>query len=627
MEFLVIALVFLLVVGTPLAALVLGVVAFRRSRRIEELRQRLEQLEAAVRRLAGPQGAEAAVTAELLPEVAAEPVADTPFARQAAAKARREPIQWELLIGRKALGWVAVVLFLFAAAFFLRYAFENQWIGPLGRVAMGVVAGAGLTVAGWQRARRGWRIFSQMLTAAGIIVLYLSTYAAFGFYHLLPQQAAGVFLAVLVLESAVLAVLYNSPAIALTAILGGLLTPVLMHSEHDQYQSLFTYLAVLDAGALGMLVFRAWPGIGSIALLGTQGLFWLWYHGNYHPEKFAWALGFQAVVFVMFLGQSLLMHVVRGRRASWEDLVRMVLNAFLCFLAFYALMKPDYDAWMGTAAVAMAVVYAATSRLILAWRPRETRQLLTALSVAVGFVALAFPIQADAAWIALGWAAEAAVLWWFGNRIHAPAMRAIAGVLAFASVLRVVFIDTPFDTREPFVPVLNEYALPALGTAALVLSGIILTRRFWDQRHAGERFLVHIGALAGIVLVWIVLSVECYGYFDALASASSADHSIDWRWLGQMSLSILWAVFATVLLAIGFRMHMARLRWLAIGLYGLTVGKVFLVDMAELDEIYRILAFFVLAVLLGVAAWAYQRIRLEFEPGAIGEGESHEPSI
>ncbi len=652
-EFFAVSLVLLIVVGVPLTALVLAIIAYRRSRLMNDLMRRVRELESIVERGRGPaEREEDAVAAEVVPAEAAGPLVDvSPFAPGEVKAAEREPIQWELLVGRKALGWVAVVLLVFAAAFFLRYAFENQWIGPLGRVALGVIAGAGLMVAGEKQRRRRWRGFSQprrrgqahfapetpqnepvpdgfgagsqMVSAAGIVVLYLSTYAAFGFYHLLPQQAAGVFLAILVLESAVLAVLYNSPAIGLTALLGGLLTPVLMHSEHDQYQSLFTYLAVLDAGVLGMLVFRAWIGIGSIALVGTHGLFWIWYTQNYHPEKLAWALGFQAVVFALFLGQNLLMHAFRGRRATWEDLARMVLTASLAFLAFYVLMRPEYEVWMGTSAVAMAMVYAIVARLILGWRPQQTRQLLTALAIAVEFVALAFPIQADAAWVALGWAAEAAVLWWFGNRIGSPAMRAIAGTLAFAAVARVVLVDTPFHTREPFLPLLNAYALPALGTAVLLLAGLLATQRFLARLASSERFLAGLVGLAGIVLAWLVLSVECYGFFDALAAVREGDR-IDWNWLGQMSVSVLWAMFATALLAIGFRMRAARIRWLAIALYGLTVGKVFLVDMSELDEIYRILAFFVLAVLLGVAAWAYQRVRLEFDPSSTIKGESRE---
>ena len=82
--------------------------------------------------------------------------------------------QIESMIGRRWLGWAAVGLILFATAFFLKYAFDNRWIGELGRVAIGVAAGVGMTVFGFKYHRRGWRVFSQMLTGGGVVLLYLS---------------------------------------------------------------------------------------------------------------------------------------------------------------------------------------------------------------------------------------------------------------------------------------------------------------------------------------------------------------------------------------------------------------------------------------------------------------------
>jgi uncharacterized membrane protein len=113
--------------------------------------------------------------------------------------------------------------------------------------------------------------------------------------------------------------------------------------------------------------------------------------------------------------------------------------------------------------------------------------------------------------------------------------------------------------------------------------------------------------------LWLVLTIDCYGFFNAQARVRP--DPARWRWLGQMSVSILWAVYATAILALGFRLRLAWLRWTALGLFVVTAVKVFLVDMAGLDQIYRIVAFFVLAIFLGLAAWAYQRIRLELSSG------------
>lgn len=104
-------------------------------------------------------------------------------------------------VGQKAFGWLAVILFGFSAAFFLRHAFQNNWIGPVGRVAIGEMVGVCLAVAGAFYFKRGLVRFSSMLTSAGVVVLYLSTYSAFGFYQLLPRTHAGIFLAIIVLTS------------------------------------------------------------------------------------------------------------------------------------------------------------------------------------------------------------------------------------------------------------------------------------------------------------------------------------------------------------------------------------------------------------------------------------------
>ena len=267
--------------------------------------------------------------------------------------------------------------------------------------------------------------------------------------------------------------------------------------------------------------------------------------------------------------------------------------------------------WMGSAAVVMAIVYAVISHLILTWQPHETRQLLTSLAIALGFVALAFPIQADYAWVALGWAAMTATLWWFGQRIEARALRIMSMVLGVFSVGRLVLIDIPANAnRELFVPILNGFALPSIGVAGCLLAGVVATRPFLERLGKPERIFVAFCGIVGVVLLWLVLSVDIYGYFYAHARQDRADY-VHWRWMGQLSLSILWAVYAAVILALGFRMNLSRLRWIAICFFGLTVVKVFIVDMAGLDEIFRIMAFFVLAVILGLAAFAYQRTRLD----------------
>jgi uncharacterized membrane protein len=412
-----------------------------------------------------------------------------------------------------------------------------------------------------------------------------------------------------VVESAWLAMRFDAPAIAIMALAGGLLTPLLMHSDRDQYVSLFLYLGMLNAGTIGLLLVRAWWGIGTLALAGTHALFWAWYFENYHPEKLPGALAFLAVMFLLYLILSIA-RSAQARRLHWEDILLVALNAVLWSAAGYELLNGDYHAWMGTLAIAMALVYAALARVLLGLRA-DARMLAVTLALAAAFIAVALPLQAEVSWVSVGWAAEAAVLWWFGLRIKTPVLRAMAGVCAVAAVAQLLSYDTPnfvvYFPRGMFLPILNQTAASALVTTGLLAGGIAATRRWMGTLGPEERVGVGIATVICVLLVNWIVSVDIYSYFATQAFVEGEVR--DWWRLGQMSLSAWWAVYATAVLFLGFRARRSLLRWTALVIYGLTVAKVFLADMSGLDEIYRIVAFFVLAVLLGVAAWLYQLVQ------------------
>ena len=356
----------------------------------------------------------------------------------------------EAWVGRHLLGWVAVVLFLFATAFFLKQVFDNRWIGETGRVTLGVTAGLALCLAGLRYHRHGWWRFSQMLVAGGVVLLYLSTFAAFGYYHLLPRQHAAMFLVALIIEAAALAILYEAPAIAIMAVIGGLLTPLLMHSEHDQYRSLFLYLAAINVGVVGLARFRPWPIIGTLALLGSHGLFWGWYAENYHPAKLGWALAFQATLFGLTLLYGMVVHLFRPRKAGVEDLVRMLLVGGLFFAAAHTLLNDDYHVWLGSLAMAMAILYTALARISLRLRPDDPRQGAEPRrpwpwdSWPRPFRSRPTPPGSD-----LGWAVQGLTLWWFGCRVRTAPLRVVGGLLLAMAGVRLADLRYAAGTRRP----------------------------------------------------------------------------------------------------------------------------------------------------------------------------------
>jgi uncharacterized membrane protein len=514
--------------------------------------------------------------------------------------------QIESIIGRRWVGWIAISLILFATAFFLKYAFDNRWIGELGRVAIGITFGIGFSLAGFRYHKRGWRIFSQILTAGGVVLLYLSVYAAFGYYHLIGQKTAFVYLLILIGETAALALIYNAPAIAIMALIGGFLNPLLLHTERDQYRSFFTYLVALDIGALALL--KHWRGLSSVAYFGTQLLFWLWYDRNYHHEKRAAVLVFQTAVFLIFLAAHLGRSLIRRDSATTEDVVLLLVNPFVFFATAYHLLNSTHHDWMGAFAIGMALLYATAAKVLMQRVATNRREILLVIAIALTFVTIAIPIQLQSNWITIAWAVEGLAVLWAALQIESVRLRMHAFALFALAFFRLLLWDTPYGTRPAFTPIFNGYFLSSLLVIACFLGAIYLFERARERKlieSAAPRLIL---GLAAAVAFWFVISVETHTYFVARALAErEPEDAVHLRWLGQMALSVVWAAYAGALAAVGFIRRTAPLRWAALVLFALTVIKAMLVDIAALQALYRIIVFFVLGILLLLVAWAYHK--------------------
>ena len=84
----------------------------------------------------------------------------------------------------------------------------------------------------------------------------------------------------------------------------------------------------------------------------------------------------------------------------------------------------------------------------------------------------------------------------------------------------------------------------------------------------------------------------------------------------QLSISLAWALYALGLIATGFRRSSSLLRYLALALFGVTVLKMFSVDLLELAGVYRIVGFTALGLMLLGASFLYQRSVIRNEPHA-----------
>ncbi len=90
----------------------------------------------------------------------------------------------------------------------------------------------------------------------------------------------------------------------------------------------------------------------------------------------------------------------------------------------------------------------------------------------------------------------------------------------------------------------------------------------------------------------------------------------DWRFLAYMYISVAWAVYGAVIMVAGFGLRMRILRYAALGLFAVLLGKVFLIDTSRIIPVYRMAAFFATGITLVGVSYLYQFLNKKgfFEP-------------
>jgi uncharacterized membrane protein len=405
----------------------------------------------------------------------------------------------ESRIGSQWFNRIGIFAVLIGMAWFLKLAIDNHWVGPAGRVLIGIITGAALIAWSERFRSRGYAGFSYSLKAIGTGVLYLSLWAAYSLFHLLPAPVAFIAMVLITAVNGLMAWTQDSELLALYALVGGYLTPLLLSSGENHQVALFTYLFVLNVATLTLAVLRPWSHLLAVAFAGSLFYFILWSFSYYSVDQFASTAFFLALYFLLFVFAP---RLVRETGADKPDIfavhVLPFANAALSFLGFYILLdSPAGDGAQSLAAALFAAFYFMLMRLpshLTRESQREAQSRLKAydLLIAIAFLAVAL--------------ARAIHYYW------------------------------------------------------------------WQMHYDGNSHLIH-----------------------------------DLNIYTQFTYSACFMLFGAALLVIGIMRRASFLRWQALVVLAITIAKVFLVDINQLNEGYRVLSFLGLGALLLGISFVYQR--------------------
>jgi uncharacterized membrane protein len=468
----------------------------------------------------------------------------------------------------KLLGRAGILFVVLAFAFLLKLSFDRGWITPALRLVAGTGAGVGLLIAGL-RLEAARRRLAQALLAGSIALFYLVTYAGSQFYGYFPPALALAFMSTVTLLAFVLAERQDSPALAVMALVGGLATPWLLLVEPGDGVAIYLTLVLLGGG--GVYVHRGWPALLMTLVVG--GWLSVASHTFLLPGYGIATLGLVGTFWLVTAAFPLLRPVLK---AWWSDESPVLLlrsaaawgsgTAVLMLVHLLSLGRLG----AGFLFLGLAVIFACLWLLVRrSPSSGSTSAEGSALALAAGVGMVSWGMTTP-----LLLAVEVVALLAFRERIGARALESIGH--AIGAVAAAVFLSQSLAGGGGGYLGFHQGAVPHLGFLAMV----VLAGSWAGRRASVYRSAAYVG-----LLVWL---------FADLAPRPE----------GPALVSIAWAVQGVGALVTSRvrRSHAAQAAGL--GTLGLVAAKLLLVDLSQLDPVWRILLFLGFgATLLGLGYW------------------------
>lgn len=475
----------------------------------------------------------------------------------------------ESAVARRALTWAGVLAVFASVGFFIKYAVDQHWIvlTPTGRVAMGLAVGLAFAVAGIVANRRDMRPLGQGLVGGGLAILYLALYAAWAFWDepLWPQEAIFAAMVGVTAAGLAIAVILNALSTGVLALIGGMLTPLLVGGEAPRPNVLFTYLLILDAGVFGVAFARRWKALDSLAFFGTAVWYALWLIRFYETPDLPLALAWLGTFYAVFAAIPFVHAVRRHGELTGLRFVAMVGHAMATLAAVSYLLYGDHRIALGWAVLAMGAVYGVQAAILRLLRNPNRHAVIgySVLGMFMVTLSVAYFFRLDGRLLA--WSGEAVALLVMGYRLRFKPLRIGAAVIQAIALAWLVLGHWPMADPEAAFAINREFATVAAMALGL---GLFAGVHRWHRDLADEddRALLPYAVLATIGLALTMLHREFMRTLPGWASRQAV----------RIAPVLLWSAGTVTVGALAAWLGRAPYRVAALGVYAVALAMAFL---------------------------------------------------
>ena len=384
--------------------------------------------------------------------------------------------QW--FFGENLVVRVGALVLLVGVVLLLKLASQYIEVSMPVRMALVALGGLVITVVGYRTTAKK-RSYGLTLQGVGFAVIYLTVFASFKLYGLLPSTLTFGVLALLAGLTVMFSVWQNALPLAVLAFGGAFFAPILVSRPDGSVVMLFSYYLLLNIAVAVIAHYRTWKLLNALSLAVTFGLAYVWgfraFSGNSAGAgwlSLRWQLlgllvGHMALYLfiavrysqqVVSYNQMLLQMNTRvARRPIISIDSGLLFGTALLGFGLMASLLNDLPYHLAFASSALSAIYLSLGLWLLKHHRRSIAsdrqannqfdnsfELLIEASLALGcgFLALVIPLALSAKWISIGWAVQGAALVWLGARTQRRWTVYFGLALQGFSILLLVGFDT-----------------------------------------------------------------------------------------------------------------------------------------------------------------------------------------
>ncbi len=256
------------------------------------------------------------------------------------------------------------ITFLFLGfLYFLKMAIDEAWIPPLARVAIGLALGVTGMFFGYNIYKKRLSLTAQIIAGLGVGF----TYATFGYASFSAEIAWSVHTLFVSLTTVTIGVSYlaareNMRILMFISTLGGLLTPIVIQAQESQVWLLFSFVFLLNIGALYISAIKNWKELRVMTFVTTVFIY-VSYYLLFDPQHWQQPMFYLSTLFITYLIGLIISSLKDNRNFEGINLYLNLLNG-INFVFWSILILDQFELAYAFPTIFTGILFIATAIVI-----------------------------------------------------------------------------------------------------------------------------------------------------------------------------------------------------------------------------------------------------------------------